>query len=321
MAEARRLVVVIDHRFVNLDAERAVLAAVNVELRDLRDAPDETVMEAAAEADGILLGARYRFDRDRIRRLQRCRVISRYGIGVDNVDLAAAAERGIAVTFVPDYGIEEVANHALALLLAIHRRLFEYDAAVRAGAIAPARPVAIPRLSQCTLGILGFGRIGREVARRAAAFGLRLLVHDPVVPADAVAGASAQPASLAEVISSCDFLTLHLPLSDATRHLLNAEAIASMRPGAVVINVARGGLVDEAALAAAIRSGHLGGAGLDVTEVEPLPMEHELRDLPGVILTPHSAWISTGARADLRRKAAEEVARVLSGSAPLNAAR
>jgi D-3-phosphoglycerate dehydrogenase len=275
-------------------------------------------MNAVKEADGILLGARFQLDKHRIDQLQRCKVIARYGVGVDNVDVKAALQRGITVTMVPDYGTEEVANHAFALLLALHRRLVDYDKAVRDGLVTPTRPVRIPRLSVCTLGVIGFGRIGQAVVRRAKSFELEVLVSDPVAADDAIQHAGALPCALDDLLVNCDFLSLHVPLDAATRHLLNAASLARMKPGAIVINVARGGLIDEQALAEAIEAGTIAGAGLDVTEFEPLPVDHALRNLPGVILTPHIAWLSDGARADLQRKAAEEVARVLGGAEPLH---
>jgi D-3-phosphoglycerate dehydrogenase len=311
-------VVVIDHRFPDLDAERNVLAAVSAEVIDLRGADDERIMEVAATADAILLGARFKMDRGRLSALKRCRVIARYGVGVDNVDVVAAAEQGIVVTYVPDYCVEEVANHTLALLLALCRRLFDYDAAVRG--MAPLTPgISLPRLSKCTLGILGFGRIGQQVARRALAFDLRVLAYDTLVPNSDMRVVGASPASFAEVVTSSDFISLHLPLDKSTHHILDAAAIESMRPGSIVINVGRGGLVDEIALGRALTAGQLSGAGIDVTEMEPLPRNHPLRSAPNVIFTPHVAWFSSGARNELQVKTAGEAVRVLSGRAPLNA--
>lgn len=308
-----RLVAVVDHRFADLSAERSILAKVGAELVDLRGASDDEVIEACADAEGILLGARFQFTRERIARLGRCRVIARYGVGFDNVDVAAADEMGIAVTFVPDYCVEEVANHAMTLLLALHRHLIDFDARLRGGNPGIPAEFVVPRLSGCTLGVLGFGRIGAEVGRRARAFGLRIAAYDPYLPEGTILAAGAVPVSLEEAIGESEFVSLHFPLNNSTRHVIDAAAIARMRPGAFIINVARGGLVDEEALADAIRSGRLGGAGLDVTEIEPLPADNPLRTLPGVILTPHVAWLSTGAREELQVKTAEEAVRVLRG--------
>jgi D-3-phosphoglycerate dehydrogenase len=311
-------VAVIDHRFGSLDAEEEILAALGARLVKVEGTAEEQVMPVAAKADGILLGLNFTFTRERIAKLERCKVIARYGVGFDNVDVAAAEERGITVAYVPDYCIEEVATHAIAMLLAVHRRLLEFDAGARRGEIASG--FSVPRLSECTLGVLGFGRIGTAVASRAAALGLRVIAHDPFLPDEAIRSAGATPVNEQDAIAESDFLTLHMPLLPSTHHILNRETLFSMRRGAVIINVARGGLIDEFALAEAIESGHLGGAGLDVNESEPLPADHPLQSVPGVILTPHVAWLSTRAFRDLQVRTAEEVARALRGEPVLNKA-
>ncbi|HEX6548912.1 MAG TPA: C-terminal binding protein [Candidatus Dormibacteraeota bacterium] len=294
-------VAVVDHRFPDLEPEAAVLAPLCAAVVDLRGRPEAEVLAEIEQADAILVGARLRLDAARLERL-RCRAIVRYGIGVDNVDVEAARARGIAVGFVPDYCVEEVSTHALALLLALHRRLCGVET-----------PHPIQRLSTLQLGVVGFGRIGRELARKALVLGLAVAAHDPVVPPEAVRAAEVEPLGLDELLSSSDFVSLHVPLTGATRHLLDRRGLALMKPGSILVNVGRGGLVDEAALAEALESGHLAAAGLDVTEVEPLPPDHRLRSVPNLLLTPHVAWYSTGAQRELQVKAAEEVARALLG--------
>lgn len=306
---------VIDHRFPNLDPERAVLASVAAEVDDLRGLTDEEVLERATEADGILLGARFQLTRDRIRRLRRCRVVVRYGVGVDNVDLDAAAERGIQVSWVPDYCVEEVSNHALAMLLAVHRQLPAYEARMRSGqaGIDAGRP--IQRLSQAALGVVGFGRIGREVARKARAFGLRIAAFDPNLTQEQMGPEVTKTGDLDQLLAVVDAVSLHLPLSNQTRGIMNSRRLSLLKPGSMVINVGRGGLIDEEALADHLESGHLIGAGLDVTALEPLPPGHRLFKAPNLILTPHVAWYSVGAQRELQTKAAEGVARVLGEAA------
>jgi len=308
-------VAVIDHRFPNLDPERAVLASVAAEVDDLRGLTDEEVLERATEADGILLGARFQLTRDRIRRLRRCRVVVRYGVGVDNVDLDAAAERGIQVSWVPDYCVEEVSNHALAMLLAVHRQLPAYEARMRSGqaGIDAGRP--IQRLSQAALGVVGFGRIGREVARKARAFGLRIAAFDPNLTQEQMGPEVTKTGDLDQLLAVVDAVSLHLPLSNQTRGIMNSRRLSLLKPGSMVINVGRGGLIDEEALADHLESGHLIGAGLDVTALEPLPPGHRLFKAPNLILTPHVAWYSVGAQRELQTKAAEGVARVLGEAA------
>jgi D-3-phosphoglycerate dehydrogenase len=295
------LAVVTDHVFGDLETERGLLAEAGATLTEDR--------ARLAEADALLvcyapIGAEV------IETLGRCRVISRYGIGVDNVDVAAATRRGIVVTNVPDYCMDEVSDHALALLLAAARGICRLNERVRAGEwdLAPARP--LHRLRGRTLGVVGFGRIGREVAGKAAAFGFRILAYDPYVPVSP----PAEAAPLDRLLAESDFVTLHLPLSDATRGIVGAEQLARMKPGAVVINTSRGGLVDERALHAAISSGHLGGAALDVLEREGA--DTPLRQLPNVILTPHAAFYSEEAQAELQRKAALNAVAVLQGRRP-----
>ncbi|MGH7862995.1 MAG: C-terminal binding protein [Candidatus Dormibacteraceae bacterium] len=306
---------VIDHRFPNLDPERAVLASVAAEVDDLRGLPDEEVLERAAEADGILLGARFQLTRDRIQRLRKCRVVVRYGVGVDNVDLDAAAERGIQVSWVPDYCVEEVSNHALAMLLSVHRQLPAYETRMRSGqaGIDSSRP--IQRLSQATLGVVGFGRIGREVARKARAFGLRVATFDPNLTQERMGPEVTKIDDLDQLLAVVDAVSLHLPLSNQTRGIMNSRRLSLLKPGSMVINVGRGGLIDEEALADHLESGHLIGAGLDVTALEPLPPGHRLFKAPNLILTPHVAWYSVGAQRELQTKAAEGVARVLAEAA------
>ncbi|MGH7903843.1 MAG: C-terminal binding protein [Candidatus Dormibacteraceae bacterium] len=308
-------VAVIDHRFPSLDEERAVLAPLGAGLIDLRGQDPEAVMAAAAGADGILVGARFRLDLARLLTLRRCRVIARYGVGTDNVDVAAASRLGIAVTCVPDYCVEEVSTHAMALLLALHRRLFQFDRAVREGAWGIGGE-HVARLSEATLGIAGYGRIGRETGRKATALGLRVLAADPLIDAESVRAGGAQPVEWECLLAESDFVSLHPSLGPGTRRMLDAGAIARMKPGSVLINVGRGGLVDEDALAAALHGGQLAGAGIDVVDPEPPASGAAILSAPNLIVTPHVAWFSIGARLELQRKAAEEVARVLRGEPP-----
>jgi D-3-phosphoglycerate dehydrogenase len=310
------VVVAVDHVFPDLDLERDVLAGAD--LRDAKRLDREDVLDLCADADAILAGARFQFDVDAIARLERCRAIVRYGIGVDNIDRAAAEAAGIWIAAVPDYCVDEVAEHALSLMLSLNRRIGQLDALVRASkwGVPPGLPVR--RLSACTLGVIGFGRIGEAFGRRAAALGMRVLACDPARAAGDIRGAGATPASIDDVLAEADFISLHAPPSPAGP-LLGADEIGRLKAGAIVINVGRSGLVDETALVAAIRSGAIGGAGLDVPAREPLVPPDPLLDLPNVIVTPHSAWYSRESIVELRTKAAEEAARVLRGERPLHA--
>ncbi len=246
----------------------------------------------------------------------RCRGIVRAGVGFNNIDILAASARGLLVCNVPDYGTEEVADHAIMLLLAVARRLVPTAVSIRDGAWDVAVAHGSPRLRGKTLGLVGCGRIGTATALRAKAFGLDVVFYDPYVPPglDKALGIR-RAATLDQLLPQCQFLSLHCYLEPATHHLIDAETLAQLPAGALLINTARGPIVDQAALLSALESGHLGGAGLDVVEREPLD-DDALRRHPKVILTPHSAFYSVEGFVELRRKAAEEAARLLRGEPP-----
>lgn len=309
--------VALGHRLENLDIERELLGRHSICLIDGGGLDRSAAIEVAQNADAVLLGAGLVLDGDAINHLRKCRVIARYGVGVDNVDISEARARNIVVTRVLNYAVEEVSNHALALAFALHRRLPQYDAAVRAGEWN-ARAWSIPRLSTCTFGVVGLGAIGRALARKARILVRRVVGSDPFVAVDGVPEID-QLLTLEGVLAGADIVSLHLPLTPETRGMIGATELASMREGALLINVSRGGIVDESALCAALASGKLAGAGLDTTVAEPLPSWDPLLAAPNVLVTPHVGWQSSGARDDLQRGAAEEVVRVLTGRAALYA--
>jgi D-3-phosphoglycerate dehydrogenase len=239
-----------------------------------------------------------------------CRFISRLGIGIDMIDVGAATERGVAVANTPDYCVEEVAAHTLAMVLWLLRGLGRYDAAVRRGNWAAAGPSPEPcRPSATTIGVVGLGRIGTRVADQARSLGFGVVGCDPY--------ASAQPGlrlvSFEELLRCSDLITLHAPLNSETSRLIRADTIAAMRPGALLVNTCRGGLVDESAVIDAMRSGQLAGVALDVFEAEPLAADSGLRSLPNVLLTPHAAWYSPASLAELPVRAARQVVDFLTG--------
>jgi len=248
--------------------------------------------------------------------LERCKIISRVGVGLDNIDLPAATARGIWVTNVPDYAIDEVSMHAIALMLAQMRRIPTYAAATRAGHWDGSTASTMRRPGLTTLGVLGFGRIGRAVAAKARGLGLRVLAHDPQLPAASIAAAGVEPMGWEALLRAVDYLSLHLPLAPGSRPLIDTEALALLSPHAYLINTARGGLIDEVALLAALQSGRLAGAALDVLTIEPPAPDHPLLADPRVIVTPHIAWGSAEASEDVRTKGADEVVRVLRGERP-----
>jgi D-3-phosphoglycerate dehydrogenase len=239
------------------------------------------------------------------------RVLGRYGVSVDNFDLPAAAARGISVVNVPDYCIDEVADHTLALILGLSRGIVPLDRAVHAGTWDFRVARGLRRSSDLRLGLVGFGRIGAAVAQRALAFGFEVVASDPVARGtDHVA-----VTSLDELLETSDIVSLHARLDPSTRHMIDAAAIARMRPGAILVNTSRGGLVDQAALVDALRSGHLGGAALDVLEREPIEPDDPLLSMPNVVLTPHAAFYSAESLVEMKRRVAEGMTAALAASA------
>lgn len=297
------------------EAETSVLAPV-AEVRGLRTASEADLVQAA-DAD-VLLVQDIRVSERTIAQLARCQAIVRCGVGVDNIDLRAAGQRGIAVCNVPDYGTEEVADHALMLLLALARRLVPSFDVIRNGGWDLQPVFGTPRLRGKTLGLIGCGRIGTAMVRRALPLGFRVLFYDPYKPDghDKALGIE-RCATLEQLLGQSQFLSLHCPLTPETRHIVNARTLAQLPAGAYVISTARGPCIDQRALLAALDSGHVAFAGLDVVDPEPLN-DDALRRHPRVLLTPHSAFYSVEGDLELRRKAAEEACRVLRGEALRN---
>lgn len=302
----------LDH--TSITEEAAVFSVAGVRFRRVAARTEGEYLKECGEADGLLVqyGA---FSRRVIEGLPRLRVLVRYGVGVDGVDLEAAIEHGIPVINVPDYGTDEVANHAVALLLALARKISRLDRQTRAGRWDVFGVGPVTRFAGETVGILGCGRIGSSVARKLGGFDVRLLGCDPHIE---VFPPRVQPVSLERLLGESDYLTVHCPLTSETHHLLDAHALALMKPTAVLINTARGGIVDTAALIEALHTGSLAGAGLDVLEQEPIDPRSPLLSMEQVIVTPHAAWYSEESRSDLKRRAAEEAVRVLRGERPLN---
>jgi D-3-phosphoglycerate dehydrogenase len=292
--------------------ERAGLDVELVEASDATGAGGGGLAGAVTGADALLVQFA-QVDRDVIAALSDCRVISRYGIGVDMIDLVAAAEAGIPVTNVPDYCIDEVSTQTIGFLVDLNRRTVPLDRHVRSGGWGRLPvPVSAPRrLAGQTLGVVGLGAIGREVARKARALGLRVIASDPFAPPDAAAGV--ERVELAELLERSDYVTLHCPLTDETRGLIGAEELAAMRPTAYLLNLSRGPVVVQAALVRALREGMIAGAALDVLEVEPPDQSEEILALENVLLTPHSASWSVESARQLRVQAAENVVAALTG--------
>jgi D-3-phosphoglycerate dehydrogenase len=250
-------------------------------------------------------------------KMPKCRIIARYGIGVDTIDLEAATQAGIIVTNNPSYCIEEVAEHTMALLLTSARKISFYDREVRAGrwAVPPGKPLY--RVAGRTLGLVGFGNIARQVAVRAVSFGMRIVYSDPFI-AEGQFDVPGRKMELQEVLREADFVSLHPPLTAQTRKMISDEAFSRMKPSAILINCSRGPIVDTDALVRALDGKKIAGCALDTTDPEPLPDPHPLRGRENVVLNPHVAWYSEQALVGLQAGAPSEVKRVLSGEWPVN---
>lgn len=311
----KRVTVVTDTVFPNLDTTREILSHV-ADLKVLEDSSADSIAEATADADSVLV-TYAQITGDIIRQMKRCRIIARYGIGVDNVDVEAATQNAIIVTNVPDYCIEEVSDHAVALLLALARKLTSSNMRVHSCNWEMSSVVPIRRLRGSVSGLIGFGRIAQQVASKLQAFGMRLVAYDPYVPAEILNRARVQGLSFEDLLTSADYISIHVPLAATTHHLFDSAAFRRMKNTAYIINTARGGIIDEAALIKALDAREIAGAALDVLEIEP-PSKSKLLGRDDVILTPHTSFYSEESLLELQTKAAEEVALVLDGKPPRN---
>jgi len=302
--------------YADLSFEKELLQGTGVELAPSVVNSADEIQRTTKDADAILTAV-VPVDANLVANLQKCRVIVRLGVGYEMVDVESCRKKGIQVCNVPDYGTEEVANHAIALLFSVHRRILSYDRNVRNRQWGHVLPWPIHRLSTLRVGVVGLGRIGSSFARSIEGFVRDVVGFDPFLAADQLGASNVQKMSLESLFETSDIISLHLPLSEKTHHLVSAETIALMERRPIIINVSRGGLVDGAALTHALETGELSGAGIDVFEDEPNVPE-ELRRLDNIVLTPHVAWYSEEAELQLRRSSIEEVLRVLAGQSPRN---
>jgi D-3-phosphoglycerate dehydrogenase / 2-oxoglutarate reductase len=308
-------VLVTDHVFADLDTERSMVEPLGAELEVATSSDEQSLVGRARGAAAILVCYAKVTEPVVLAAAEGgCRVIARYGIGYDNVDVAAATRAGLVVTNVPDYCLDEVADHTMAMLLDMARGVFFAASDVRAGSWA-VPPAGVHRLEGRVLALIGTGRIGRRVASRALVFGLRVVGFDPYLKEWDLPGVD-RVETLEAALEIADFVSLHAPMTEANHHLIGRENLALTKRAPILINTARGGLVDLDAVTEALDDGHLGGVALDVTEVEPLPADHPLRRHARALLTPHMAFYSVEAQKELQRRAAEEVVRALSGEAP-----
>ena len=311
-------VLITDHVWPSTDPERAVLEAGGAEVIVAPDGEEGTLIELARDADAIMTCFAL-VTENVVRAAEQCVVIGRFGVGVDNIAVSTATELGIAVTYVPDYCVDEVSDHVMALLNAWNRKIVLFDRSVKEqGWGSQALTMRMMRLRGKTIGIVGFGRIGQAVAVKARAFGLNILAADPVVPSETVESFGGMLVELPTLLAESDFVSLHAPLTAETRNLIGQAELAAMKPEAFLINAARGPLIDEAALYDALRGGMIAGAGIDVMVDNVPPQDHPLLSLGNIIITPHVAFFSQESTLELEQRAAAEVVSVMQGRMPDN---
>lgn len=315
---SQHLCVITDYMGDDTSLEQELLSGAGFDVFVAPSTDPATWADQAVPSDAVL--TRHAPVRaETIRRMERCKVISRYGSGHDNIDVDQARAQGIVVTNVPGYGTEEVADHTMALLLMAARHTDVLRRSVESGGWTPDPLPPIRRIRGRRLGLIGMGRIGAAVAERAQAFGLEVHAHDPFVTT-APEGVTLAD-SVDELVEISDFVSMHAPLTEETHHTLDAERIGRLPAGAVVVNVARGGLLDLDAALAALDEGHLAGVAIDVTEQEPLPADHPARHHPGVYLTPHVGYYSQASVEEAKRRSVGEIIRVVAGEPPENPVR
>lgn len=309
-----RSVLVTDYAWPSLDAERRIFADIGVDVVTASTGDEDELAELATHADAILTNWKPVTGRI-LRQAKRCLTVARYGVGIDNIDVSAATELGIIVTNVPDYCIDEVSDHAFALMLSLNRRIVDFAWQTRSGGWDN-KAFGVPhRLRGQTLGLVGFGRIARRVAAKAQPFGLSVLAYSPTLTTDTSDGARVAQ-SLQELLVSSDIVSLHAPLTEATRHMIGSDQLAMMRPEAMLVNTARSALVEQGALCDALVRGTIAAAGIDVMDEEPPPPDHPLRSTPSVVMTPHAAFYSVESINELQDKTVGNVVQVLGGRVP-----
>lgn len=310
-------ILITDYEFESISQEQAVADANGVELVRANCRTEDDVLEAAADVDGLIV--QYAPITERVlRNLPRLKAVSRYGVGVDTVDVQAATECGVVVSNVPDYGVEDVSDHAIALALTLARGIPDLDRGVRSGQNLLDTVKPLRRFSSQTFGVIGLGLIGAATAAKAKALGFRALGYDPLHTPGTTTKEGIQVVTLEELLAEADVVSLHVPLNKHTHHLINARTLGQFKAGATIVNTCRGGVIDTAALVDALKNGKLQAAGLDVFEEEPLPLNSALLDLDRVVLTPHTAWYTEESSDELKRRTAENVVDACLGRRPRN---
>ncbi len=312
---AKFKVVITDHRFASVDIQRKVLSEIGAELVEGQAKTEAEIIEIARDAQGIL-NARSQITAKVIDALENCKIMVRYGVGVDTIDIPAATRKGIMVSNVVDYCVDEVADHAFALILSLARKVVFSTRRVQAGEWSITNLKPLKRLAGQTVGVVGFGRIGRALAQKAAAVGFQVMAYDPFVADDGTANAGVRLVPLQALLKEADFVSLHTPLTPETEKMIGPEQINLMKPTAYLVNVSRGSLIDEDALIKALEEKRLAGAGLDVLVEEPANPNNPLLKMEQVVVTSHTAFYSEEALEELQEKAAQKVAAALTGKIP-----
>lgn len=310
-------VLITDYVWPSLEIEKKLLNDHGIEIIDCNNLSREELLSEVPDADAIIFCFK-EIDSEILEVAKKCKVASRYGIGVDNIDIDKCTELGIVVTNIPDYCLEEVSDHAISMILSLNRRIVDHWSMVRKGGWNNlSLDIPVLRLSESTLGIVGFGRIGKTISKRIASLGVRCIAYDPLLEEeDIVEGV--EIVSFEKLLELSDFITVHVPLTNSTHHLFSYKEFKKMKNTAILVNCARGGLIDEEAASNAISNGHLGGVGLDVIEDMSDSPSSPLFNNHNVIITPHTAFFSKASSEELQRRTCEEVIRVLNNKIPEN---
>lgn len=308
-------VVITDYQYETIESERRIIEGAGYQLCAYQIKDAEQLIPVCRDADAII--TQYSdISASLIQQLEHCEMIIKYGIGVNNIDVEAATKKGIYVCNVPDYGVEEVSDHAVAMMLCLAKKLPVLTKALKAGDWGYGSVIPLQRICGSVVGLLGFGRIPQLVAQKMRGFGIKINAYDPYVEKETAEKAGVSLVDLDTILTESDFISVHMPLTEETKGMINRECFEKMKPTAVLVNTARGGVIDETALIEALQNGKIAGAAVDVYETEPVSSENPLLHMDQVIATPHCAWYSETAITTLQRKTAEEVVNVLQGNPP-----
>ncbi|MEP0367047.1 MAG: C-terminal binding protein [Cyclobacteriaceae bacterium] len=303
-------VVITDWNFPNIEIEKNIIESAGHDLYDAQCTSEEEVVELVKDAD-LVIAQWAPVKRAAIDAMSHCKGIVRYGIGMDNIDLVAAREKGIPVANVPDYCLNEVADHTMALMLSAQRQILSTWDTINSGTWKITSPQTLPPLRKSVLALIGLGRISQLVASRAQAFGMTVIAYDPGLPSERFEALNVQSVSLDDIWEQADVISLHCPLNDKTYHLIDSNALAKMKPTSILVNTSRGGLVCTRDLIAALNNKEIAGAALDVVEEEPLARDHALLKAPNVTVTSHTAWHSRDSISELQSLAAQKAVELL----------